>query len=116
MTAVETENFSYIKDLIERDYDTFSGLMLESMFREMLAASQNYNEIGSWWDRKGENEIDIVAVNDMKKEILFAEVKLNPKRASLTALEVKAAKLLPEYPGYKTDYVILSTDDIGKYL
>lgn len=30
--------------------------------------SKAYTRIGSWWDRKGENEIDIVAENELNDE------------------------------------------------
>ena len=37
--------------------------MLERYFKRVLIESKKYTRIGSWWDRKGENEIDIVAEN-----------------------------------------------------
>ena len=116
MSAVETGNFEYVKQIVERDYSTYSGLMLESLFRDLLAAGKRYNRIGSYWDRKGQNEIDIVAVNDMKKKILFAEVKLNTRRASLVKLREKATQLLPIYGDYKSEYKILGPNDISRYV
>ncbi len=36
---------------------------------------KQYSSIGTWWERGNQNEIDIVAVNDLEKKVLFAEVK-----------------------------------------
>ena len=40
---------------------TFSGLMLERYFKEMYIEAGRYTDIGGFWDRKGENEIDLIA-------------------------------------------------------
>ena len=72
---LEIENYDAVKTIINRDYETFSGLMLERYFKRVLIESKKYTRIGSWWDRKGENEIDIVAENELEERALFIEVK-----------------------------------------
>ena len=51
---LEIENYESVKTIINRDYETFSGLMLERYFRRVLIERQAYTRIGGWWDRKGE--------------------------------------------------------------
>ena len=51
----------YLRRIIERDFPTFSGIMLERYFRAMYVESGQYTDIGNFWDRKGENEIDLIA-------------------------------------------------------
>lgn len=72
---LEIENYDALKAIINRDYETFSGLMLERYFKRVLIESKKYTRIGSWWDRKGENEIDIVAENELEGQAIFIEVK-----------------------------------------
>lgn len=72
---LEIENYDAVKTIINRDYETFSGLLLERYFKRVLIDSKEYTRIGSWWDRKGENEIDIVAENELNNEAVFIEVK-----------------------------------------
>ena len=36
---------------------------LERYFQQKLWEEERFTIIGNWWDSKGENEIDIVAVN-----------------------------------------------------
>jgi len=116
MSAIEIENFDYVKDIINRDFSTYSGLLLEKMFRQLIAAGKQYNVVGAYWDRKGENEIDIVAVNDIKKKILLAEVKLDNNKTDINKLKSKAEKLLLTYPGYTPDFEKLSLADIEGFL
>lgn len=93
-SAVEMENFTYIRALIERDFATFSGKQLESLYSQVLNDSQQFNRIGGYWDTKGENEIDIIAINDLEKRILVVEVKRQLKRFNPELLNSKTQRLL----------------------
>lgn len=115
-SAVETENFGYIKIIIERDFSTFSGMYLEKIFHELLMDSGKYNKIGNYWEKGNMNEIDIVAVNDFDKKLYLAEVKINPDRINPANLKQKAAKLVNYYKGYEVEYAGLSINDLDQYL
>ena len=115
-SAVETGNFSYIREMIDRDYTTWSGLILERFFHELLAASGEYNVIGSYWEKGNQNEIDLVAVNDLKKQITVAEIKMNKARINLDALKRKGDKLLESYQGYEVTWLALGLEDAADYL
>ena len=77
---------------IQRDYPTWSGQWLEQMHRERVAASGLYNIVGSYWERGNQNEIDIVAINEVEKTALIAEVKRNSANIRLSGLQEKAEK------------------------
>ena len=112
---LEIENYESVKTIINRDYETFSGLMLERYFRRVLIERQAYTRIGGWWDRKGENEIDIVAENELDEEATFFEVKRKADNIDMKVLENKAAAFLRatgEFKGYKISYKGLSMDDM----
>ena len=49
-----------LKIIMDRDYTTYTGKVLERYFKEKMIESELYTNISSWWDRKGENEIDII--------------------------------------------------------
>lgn len=115
-SAIELKNFAYIQRVIDRDYAVYTGRMLERFFLELLAEQKKYNRMGTYWEAKNQNEIDIVAVNDLDKKLFIAEVKLNPKKASLPALEMKAHNLLKQYPDYEVEFACLSLKDAGHYL
>ena len=112
---LEIENYESVKTIINRDYETFSGLMLERWFRRVLIETHNYTRIGSWWDRKGENEIDIVAENELSGEAAFFEVKRKAENIDVDVLEKKAAAFLRatgEFKGYAISYKGLSMNDM----
>ena len=87
----EIENYDAVKAMINRDYETFSGKMLERYFKRVLIESKAYTRIGSWWDRKGENEIDIVAENELNDEAVFIEVKRKKENFDAVALNEKVS-------------------------
>jgi hypothetical protein len=115
-TAIEIGNFGYVKKIVERDYSTYAGRVLEKFYHELFAATGRFNRIGSYWERGNRNEIDLVAVNDLKKEITLAEIKLNKSRISPDELKRKGQKLLAAYPGYKAEWLSLGLDDVKKFL
>ena len=112
---LEIENYESLKTIINRDYETFSGLMLERYFRRVLIERRAYTRIGGWWDRKGENEIDIVAENELNDEAAFFEVKRKAGNIDMEVLEHKVAAFLRatgEFKGYKISCKGLSLDDM----
>lgn len=112
---LEIDNYESMKAIINRDYETFSGLMLERYFRRVLIERQAYTRIGGWWDRKGENEIDIVAENELNNEAMFFEVKRKAANIDIEVLKQKAAAFLRatgEFKGYDISYKALSMEDM----
>lgn len=113
-SAVEMENYDYIRRVIDRDFNTFSGKELETLFESILIESKQFNRIGGYWDSKGENEIDIVAIDDLGKRILIAEVKRQAKKYNPNQLLIKAAHLLPKLniKDYTVDQRCFSLDNL----
>ena len=112
---LEIENYESMKTIINRDYETFSGLMLKRYFRRVLIERQAYTRIGGWWDRKGENEIDIVVENELNEEATFFEVKRKAVNIDIKMLKHKVQAFMRatgEFKGYKISYEGLSMDDM----
>ena len=112
-SAVETGNFDYVREIIHRDYSGHCGLMLEKCFHELLAEAGDYNRIGSYWERGNLNEIDLVAINDLKKTITIADIKLNKARLSVEELKHRAEGLVASYPRYEPKWLGLSIENIS---
>jgi hypothetical protein len=115
-SAIELKNFDYVRKMINREYSTYCGKFLERFFIELIALQKKYNRIGTYWEAKNLNEIDIVAINDLDKQILIAEVKTNPKKISLTELQGKAQNLVKRYRDYQIEWACLSLEDAANYL
>lgn len=91
---LEIGGYEQLRTLIKRDYTTFSGLTLERYFVDKAKESKRYTHIGRWWDRKGENEIDMIAANELDKKVEIYEIKRNRKNVDFSALEEKTQKML----------------------
>lgn len=79
---VETENLEQLGTIIKNDFPTYSGLTLEMYFRQKMIESKKFQDIGSWWQVKKEEEsceIDIVGIYTEEQKALVAEVKRQRK-------------------------------------
>jgi len=112
-SLIEAENYDRLKDIVTRDFDTFSGRFLEKLFIELLKEEKKYTKIGSYWERGNQNEIDIVAVDDLNKEVLIVEVKLNSDRLNESVLREKAKNIIKQYQDYEIIYKLWSLDDLA---
>jgi AAA+ ATPase superfamily predicted ATPase len=111
-TLVESRRYDLLREAIAADYERYSGHVLEEYFKAKLMEEGRFTSVGSWWDKKGENEIDIVAVSEIDKKALVAEVKRNPRKISVKALRDKAALLRDHLAKYETAYKGLSLEDM----
>jgi AAA+ ATPase superfamily predicted ATPase len=111
-SAIELENYEYVKKIVKRDYETYSGKFLESYFHEKLRLGYEYSAIGNYWERGNQNEIDIVAINEDEKRMLIGEVKRNSKKIDLHKVEQKALKLTSKYRKYSVEYRGFSLGDM----
>ena len=110
-SAIEIGNFNYVKEIFERDFRTFGGRFLEKWFSEKMRLSGRYSLIGNYWN-KGDNEIDIVAINEREKRAVLVEVKMSSSKFDVAKLVEKSKDLAPHIKGYTIDYKLLSLDDL----
>ncbi|GHV04321.1 ATPase [Spirochaetia bacterium] len=114
-SMIEIKNFTGLRSIIKADYTTYSGKILERYFRQQLAESRNYRDIGSWWESRGDNqnEIDIVALELEKNRALAVEVKRQRGKYKPTLLAAKINRLKEKVlPGYEIEGRCLSLEDM----
>ena len=110
---VERQQLSLLRQNMGKGYEQFTGRTLEQYFQQQAMESGQYTLVGNWWDRKGENEIDLIALNEFDHTGIAAEVKRNAKKLSLSDLEAKV-KALPvsDFSPYDLKLQTLSIDDM----
>lgn len=112
---IEIGAYDKLRTIISRDYPTYSGKVLEQYFIESMKDTGEYTRIGSWHDRKGENEIDIIAADELEKKVTFFEVKRQAKDVDLSILRAKAEiflKTTGQFKDFSVSYKGLSMDDM----
>jgi len=109
---IEMGKMDILKLYISNNYEQYSGLVLEKYFRQKFAEEETITSIGNFWDNTGENEIDLIALNDFDKTATVAEVKRNPKKISLQALAMKTTALQKQLSKYQVTYKSLSLQDM----
>ena len=95
---VELGRFKELQELVARDFDAFTGYALERYFYWKFVEDTHYVRMGSWWDRKGENEIDLVCEDEAKDALDFYEIKREKRRISLKDLERKTEAFFAKNP------------------
>ena len=98
---IERERNDLLLEIVERDYNDYTGLVLEQYFRQKISEEERVTLVGNYWDRKGMNEIDLIALNDIDKTALIAEVKRNPDRYNPKLLQEKYDTIRSNFGKYK---------------
>lgn len=112
---LEIENYAKLREIVRRDYETFSGLMLERYFHRVAVESGKWTRIGRWWDRKGENEIDMITEDELMNAVTFYEIKRQADNIILADLQTKAVVFMNsvrQYKGYEISLKGLSMEDM----
>lgn len=99
--VLEIGAYKQLRKLIRRDYTTFSGRMLERYFYAKAAESGDYTMLGRWWDRKGENEIDLIVANELENTARIYEIKRQRKNINIADLDKKTQTALLQIPRLK---------------
>ena len=111
---VENKALKALGDIIQRDYDSVSGFMLERWFFKKFKEKGRYI-VGKWWDRKGKNEIDLIVVDPIAKEAWIYEIKKQEYRYKEEEFQKKVDQVLmqtPELRKFKAHIGSLSLEDM----
>ena len=109
---VEMERNDLLLEIVERDYERYSGIVLEQYFRQKWMEEERVTLVGNYWDRSGQNEIDMIALNDIDKTAIVAEIKRQRKKFSPGELDEKVAALSKELAKYNVRQIGLCMYDM----
>lgn len=98
---IELDRKDALKTLIQRDFAPFAGFSLERYFRWKFVGESSYTRMGGWWDRKGENEIDLICEDELAGAIDIFEVKADDARFDADLLTHKITAFLEKNPTLK---------------
>lgn len=113
--VLELKGYEQLREIVRRDYPVLSGRALEEYFRRKFAESGKWTRIGAWWDRKGENELDMLAENELTGTYAVCEVKRQGVKIDLEAVADKFAafqRTTGEWRKVKPSFLALSMSDM----
>lgn len=115
-SAVENNKIDFIRRSIDKSLPTYNGIILEKLYQELFIDKMDFNIIGNYWERGNRNEIDLVAINELDKKMIIAEIKMNVEKIKRNELVLKSEKLLSKYTGYEVEYLFLGMQTLEEYL
>ncbi len=121
-SELELGDINYVAESIEKDITNYMGPAFEDVCRQVVFyfCPFTIQVSGSYWDKN--TEIDILAINNKEKQILFGECKWSNKPIDiriLRELQTKA-ETLPWNKNKRREYFILFakngfTEEVMKY-
>lgn len=113
---IEMWDSEELKKIVKNNIDSFLWFSFEELVKQIIIQENKLSQmpfkiekIWSFFDKKWQNEIDLVCVNSKEKKVLFVECKLNSKKFSLDNLREKVKKSWI-YFSYKKFYWSASLD------
>lgn len=123
-SGLELGNSDKVLSMAKHDFNSFVGRTFEDVAKEFLIELNsrgslpiNFTRIGKWWQK--EEEIDIIALNERTKEILFGECKWQNKKINLSELKRlkdKAMRVKWNGGARKEYYTLFSKSGFGDEL
>lgn len=110
---VELGKMDMLEETIQNGYKQFSGLVLEKYFRQMYGEKERVTEVSHWWDSQGENEIDLIALEQLDHRATVAEIKRNPQKYDPKALALRYEQIKKHLKGYNVSLIGLSMNDMS---
>ena len=112
-SLIERGQLSLLHQNMGQHYEQFTGRTLEQYFQTQAMETGQYTKVGNWWDRKGKNEIDMIALNEFDHTGIAVEIKRNPHKINFEELKAKVACLPPQtFDEYNLTLHGLSIEDM----
>ena len=74
--------------------DQYTERTLKDWYRNLFGGNPHWTLTGRWWDRKGANKIDLIAMNELTNAFTIFEIKRNTDKIKLDVLARKAKAFL----------------------
>jgi hypothetical protein len=107
---VEAGRAREVLAIVEETFPEHVSRTFEAVVRDALLRQGPWRSVDPWWDRKGENEIDAIAVDERAGRVLFAEAKWTSRKVGWDTVEglIEKSQLPPVDPGMERRYLVAS--------
>ncbi len=106
ISHIEFYNTEPAMDFLMKNLSSYTGYQVENIVEEHF--KRKVSRVGKWWYK--DNEIDLIAIDEIKKEVIFIEVKWRNKVVSQDICEKlkNKSKLVKGFDGYSNKFIIIS--------
>ena len=109
---VEAGRTDLLRRIVDADLESYEGRVLESYIMQRISEEWEYTEVGGYWNRRGDVEIDVVVEDSVSRRVTLVEVKRNPAKLDMGRLRRKAETLEDELRGYEVELRGMSMEDM----
>ena len=113
-TQIEFQNLDEAMYNLNNSISSYMGIVVEDIILE--AFQSDFPRLGKWWYR--DNEIDLIAVNDNQKQVVFVEIKWTQKRRKKKEILklMNKSVLVRGFEEYSKQYILISLNGFtGSY-
>ena len=116
LSSIEERIFDI--NIIKKDYNSYLGYVFENVVKQYLIKERgkilDFTKIGKWWHK--DKEIDIIALNEQKKEILLVECKWRDKVNATKILKLlkEKSKYVEWYNNERKEYYVVFAKSFSK--
>jgi len=121
---IEIWKYDELINFILNDISNLKWFTFEKLIKELII-SQNvqnkflikFEKIWNYFD-KSWNEIDLICFNEITKEVVFIECKLNKSKITQNTEDwlIKKSNNIKKFDNYKKYYLYISIDDLNNYI
>jgi len=111
-SAVEFGDFDYVMQKVNEDYPTYSESMLKKYFRQLYRESGPYGMVVDYWEKGGENVIDVIAIDEANRQCVMGCCAFNKSDIDIEALNNTSTRIMANQKDYVTTIVSLDTSDM----
>lgn len=109
---VERGMYDELRGIVKSDFESYSNLCLLNWHRLRFIESQEFSLIGGWWDHRGENDIDLVGMDEEAKRAVIAGIARKSSDIDPHTLAQKAVVLHDALEGYQVEYRAYGLDEL----
>ena len=84
---VDMGRSSEVLDIVKDSFSEHVSGTFEEVVRDALLRHGPWTDVGAWWDRKGETEIDAIALDKRSGKVLFVETKWTNRAVGWNTVE-----------------------------
>lgn len=103
---IEFYNTEPAMTFLKKNLATYTGYIVENIVEEYF--KHRVSRVGKWWYK--DSEIDLVAIDEIKKEVIFIEVKWTNKTVSPKICRdlINKCNLVKGLDGYSKKFIIIA--------